>query len=158
MADKNMFLFSTVAQVNYLSQIGRLIAEKNYKDGKRLPKLESKGDENNNTLCVILATTYGQYADLMPSVRRAWRINIEAFNRQNIKYVFAIYENVIVGIYELIDHNGVVESYEESRYEFNLQIANLNMQSQWLGVRLNGNSLRGSEFHYAYFNDKDLSK
>lgn len=31
MKSSNLFQFATVAQVNYFSQIGRLIAEKNYK-------------------------------------------------------------------------------------------------------------------------------
>ena len=153
MADKNMFLFSTVAQVNYFAQVGRLIAEKNYKDDKNLQDLASENEEDN-ARCVILHATYGQYSDLVSSVRRAWKISIETFNSKNIKYVFAVYKNVIVGIYEFTEKNKVIESYEPERYEFNLQIADLNMQNKWLGVRLDGKSLKGREHHYAYFDEK----
>lgn len=152
MADTNMFLFSTVAQVNYFAQIGRLIAERNYNEENILP-LTSRGDENN-TICVIISNSYGQYADILTSTRRAWQINKANFDKMNIKYIFAIYANVIVGIYKLTKDNSVIKSYEEGRWEFNLQIAELSLQNKWLGIRLDGNSLKGREFHYAYFDTK----
>lgn len=145
-----MFLFSTVAQVNYFSQVGRLIAEKNYNKDSNPLTLISKGDEDN-TICVIIPISYGQHADLLISARRAWKINKENFNKKSIQYLFAIYENVIVGIFRLTPDNNIVKSYEDERYEFNLQVAELQMQEKWLGVEINGESLRGREFHYAYF-------
>ena len=148
MADTNMFLFSTVAQVNYFAQVGRLIAEKNNR--KSCIPLPQKGTEDN-TICVILPVSYGQYVDLQTSARRAWEINKDTFDKKRIKYLFAIYKNVIVGIYLLTKDRGVIKSYEDGRWEFNLQIAEFPMQEKWLGVKLNGNTLKGREFHYAYF-------
>lgn len=148
MADINMFLFSTVAQVNYFAQVGRLIAEQNYR--KRPKKLISKGDEDN-ALCVIIPVSYGQYGDLLSAVRRAWKIDKEQFDKKTIQYMFAIYENVIVGVYKLVEDRQIIKSYEEDRYEFVLQIADIQIQSKWLGVRLVGDSLKGNVHHYAYF-------
>ena len=74
MPNKNMFLFSTVAQVNYFSQVGRLIAEKNYNKDNTPLTLSSRGNEDN-TICVIIPVSYGQHADLLISARRAWKIN-----------------------------------------------------------------------------------
>lgn len=148
MSNKNMFLFSTMAQVNYFSQVGRLIAEQNYTN--RSKKLISK-EKEDNAICVIIPVSYGQHADLLTSARRAWQIGKKEFDKKSIKYLFAIYENVIVGVYQLTKDNSVVKSYEEDRWEFNLQIAELPMQNKWLGVRLDGKSLQGNVIHYAYF-------
>ena len=152
MSNKNMFIFSTMAQVNYFSQVGRLIAEQNYTNSSN-KKLISKGKENN-AICVIIPVSYGQHADLLTSARRAWQINKKEFDKKCINYLFAIYENVIVGVYRLTKDNFVVKSYEEDRWEFNLQIAELPMQNKWLGVRLDGESLQGNVIHYAYFETK----
>ena len=95
-----MFLFSTVAQTNYFAQVGRLIAKGNYSKSGPKRCLRSK-DDNDNTFCVIIRHTYEHYNDLITTVRRAWMINIDEFRKKHIEHVFAIYENVIVGVYKL---------------------------------------------------------
>ena len=148
MLDKNMFLFSTVAQVNYFSQVGRLIAEKNYENDKRVKSIKSKGEDMDNAVCVIIKTSYGQSADLISSTRRAWIINKERVSNKRIEYVLAIFNNTIVGVFEFVDKNRIVESYEPNRIEFNITLASIEMQNRWLGVRVIDTD--GGVVHYTH--------
>ena len=152
MADTNMFLFSTVAQVNYFAQVGRLIAEKNNKSSKSPKSIKSTGEQNDNAVCVIIKESYGQNVDIITSVRRAWMMNKQRVSNKQIEYVLAIFNNTIIGVYEFADKNRIVESYEPERVELNIKLASLEMQNKWLGIRVK--DTKGGEIHYTYIETK----
>lgn len=152
MADTNMFLFSTVAQVNYFAQVGRLIAEKNNKSSKSPKSIKSTGEQNDNAVCVIIKESYGQYADIITSARKAWMMCKERINNKQIEYVIAIFNNTIIGVYEFADKNKFVESYEPERVELNIKLASLEMQNKWLGIRVK--DTKGGEIHYTHIETK----
>lgn len=152
MTDTNMFLFSTVAQVNYFAQVGRLIAEKNNKSSKSPKSIKSTGEQNDNAVCVIIKESYGQNADIITSVRRAWMMNKKRVSNKQIEYVLAIFNNTIIGVYEFADKNRIVESYEPERVELNIKLASLEMQNKWLGIRVK--DTKGGEIHYTHIETK----
>lgn len=131
MADTNMFLFSTVAQVNYFAQIGRLIAEKNNKSST-IPYI--KDAKNENVICIHIPISYSENADIISSVQRAWRISEQRSTAPAIKCLFAVKNNVIVGVYEYAkEDKKIINSYEKGRRELNLSLARLEYQLNYLG-------------------------
>lgn len=131
MADTNMFLFSTVAQVNYFSQVGRLIAERNYNQSKLQVDNASKKE---NAICIHISISYGENADILSAIRRAWHISEQRSTAPAIKCLFAVKNNVIVGVYEYAkDDKKIVSSYEKGRRELNLSLARLEYQLNYLG-------------------------
>lgn len=133
MENSNLFRFATLAQANYFSQVGRLIAENNYKQGE----IEIIADRpNENLLCVVIPSSYGQYADIISSAEQAWHINEKRCSNDSIKCVVAIADNVIVGVYELVKEKPNSPSPEEHRLKLNLQLAQLELQQLLLGRRV----------------------
>jgi hypothetical protein len=150
MADTNMFLFSTVAQVNYFAQVGRLIAEHNY-GLSAIPF--TKDEKNENVVCIHIPTSYSENADIITCVQRAWRISKERCTSHNIKCVFAILNKVVVGIYEFGKYEKetcVFDSYEKGRRELNLVLAKLDYQTRFLGRRLNIEKMSEQPIRYIH--------
>lgn len=151
MAD-NVFLFSTVAQVNYFSQVGRLIAQKN--NNEAVLNMEADSDKEN-ALCIHIPDSYGQTADILSAVRMAWRIDEARCTKPSIKCIFAIVDKVIVGVYEFSKNDNlskVVDSYRKGRKELNLDIANLELQIKYLGRRIDLDATQ-QPIRYVYVDD-----
>lgn len=152
MSDKNVFLFSTVAQVNYFSQVGRLIAEKN--NNEATLNVEANSDKEN-ALCIHIPDSYGETADILSVVKKAWRISEERCTSPAIKCVFAIVDKTIVGVYEFSKNENlgkVIDSYENGRKELNLKVANLELQVKYLGRKIDLEATR-QPIRYVYIND-----
>ena len=148
----NVFLFSTIAQVNYFSQVGRLIAEKN--NNEATLNVEANSDKEN-TLCIHIPDSYGQTADILSAVRRAWRIDEIRCTKPSIKCIFAIVDKTIVGVYEFSKNGNlgkVVDSYKKGRKELNLEVANLELQIKYLGRRIDLEATQ-QPLRYVYVND-----
>ncbi len=151
MAD-NVFLFSTMAQVNYFSQVGRLIAQKN--NNEAVLNMEANSDKEK-ALCIHIPDSYGQAADLLSAVRRAWRIDGERCTKPSIKCIFAIVDKTIVGVYEFSKNENiskVIESYENGRKELNIEVANLELQIKYLGRKIDLEATR-QPIRYVYVDD-----
>lgn len=133
MKTSNLFQFATVAQINYFSQIGRLIAEKNYNES--IITIQSN-KENENVLCVLIPSSYGQYADIASSASRQWRISEERCVKSSIKYVLAIANDVIVGVFELAKDKPTSPGTEEHRRILNMEIADIEVQMKLLGRKV----------------------
>lgn len=134
MVNTNMFLFATVAQVNYFSQVGRLISESNYNK----PVLQVGNTAlKENAICIHIPISYGENSDILSAIRRAWHISGLRSTTPNIKCLFAVKDNVIVGLYEYSNENNkIIDSYEQGRRELNLSLARLDYQLQFLGKRI----------------------
>ncbi|MBP3551407.1 MAG: hypothetical protein J6J57_07160 [Alistipes sp.] len=133
MADKNMFLFSTVAQVNYFAQVGRLIALGNYKEDIIVGLADS---QKENVLCIHIPHTYSEM-EIQIAISQAWHISETRPIQPNIKCIFAIFENTIVGVYKFAEKNQIVDSSEEGRRKLNIKLAKQEYQIKYLGRKIN---------------------
>lgn len=129
MADKNMFLFSTVAQVNYFAQVGRLIALGNYRKDTIVGRADSKKE---NILCIHIPHTYSEM-ETQIAMSQAWYISKTRSIQPNIKCIFAVFENTIVGVYKFAEKNQIVDSSEEGRRKLNIKLAEQKYQLKYLG-------------------------
>lgn len=152
MKSSNLFQFVTVAQVNYFSQIGRLIAEKNYK--KRTIVI-APDEKNENVLCVLIPSSYGQYADIASSASRQWRISEERCVESSIKYVLAIANDVIVGVFELSKDKPTSAGTEEHRRILNMEIADIDVQMKLLGRKVDVGLSSRQIVRYTYLKEVD---
>lgn len=151
MANNDIFLFATVAQVNYFAQVGRLIAMKN--NNKATLKIETNSNKEN-AVCIHIPDSYGQTADILSAIRRAWRIDKNRCTSSSIRCIFAVVDKTIVGVYEFPkkENNKVIDSYEEDRKELNLKVANLKLQIKYLGRKIDLEA-KQQPIRYIYIND-----
>lgn len=139
MANKSSdFAFTTLAQVEYFAKVGQLLASKNN------VRKNIKIDKNKvgEILCVVINHNYYMYSDIVSAARKAWSIDEQKV--KNIKYVCAVCNSTIVGVYELM---GLETSAEEGKICLNLTIADIDKQEEFLGRTFDGKAINGSIFY-----------
>lgn len=138
MYNKSNFAFSTLAQVEYFAKIGQMIASNN----NTKPNINIDRGNAGEILCVVINDSYFMYSDLVSAARKAWLISNQ--NLKNVKFVCAVCNCTIVGVYKLLN---IEESAELGRHSLNIEIADIEIQERYLGRTFNGKDVNGAVFY-----------